>query len=514
MITLDLREAALEARRSRDKEWRQQERATLQRSYAAGQVNRLSGDWTIRPTNTRYELRLSLRNIRARSRDLARNNDYIKKFLGMCKSNVIGPRGITLQVRAHKQNTPADKPELDQDLKRLVQAAWAEWSHKENCSASGKLSWLDAQRLMIATLARDGEVLVRKLATKNKFGFALKFIDVNWLDETWSHLLPDGNRIIMSIEMDQHDRAVAYWLTPPVDEFAFPGALYDQTSVHHRTRVPAEEMLHFFLADDENQVRGVPWAHTAMLRLKLLGGYEEAEVVAARVGACKGGFIKPPVDEQYDGTVDDPPIIEEVQPGMLPMLPPGYDFQQYDPNHPNQNYGAFVKSCLRGVASGLEVAYNSLASDLEGVNYSSIRAGLLEERDIWRALQALTIEHFCRPVYLAWLEAAFLSGALDILLAEYVRVQQPNWQPRGWDWVDPLKDVQASVMAINNGLGTRTQTLAEQGEDFDHTVLLLAHEQEVLEAHDLQLVPEKPNPKATANEEPAGIEGEDAKAQK
>ncbi|HWQ34879.1 MAG TPA: phage portal protein [Blastocatellia bacterium] len=459
----------------------------VKRAYQAGQVNRLTGDWTITPTSTRSDLRVYLRNLRARSRDLSRNNDYVKKFLQMVRTNVVGPAGIRLQVRARNENAPADAPELDHDFNRMVEAAWREWSHKEHCTASGRLSWHDAQKLFVRTLARDGEVLVRKIRTTGKYGFALKFIDVNWLDEQFNHRLPDGNRIIMSVEVDDDDRPVAYWLTPPTDEYTYPGAVWDGSGQRHRVRVPAAEMIHCYIAEDENQTRGVPWCYTAALRLKMLGGYEEAELVAARVGACKGGFFKRPEDEQFTGEDDQTQLIEQVEPGMLQELPPGWEFQQYDPNHPNTNFGAFIKSVLRGVAAGLEVSYTSLANDLESVNYSSIRAGLLEERDVWRDLQAFMIEHFCRPVYLAWLEAAMLTGALPLRAADYERLLAPAWQPRGWAWVDPLKDVQASILAIETGLATRTDVLAEQGEDFAETVELLAAEAALLEQHGIRV---------------------------
>src|SRR4051812_20507120 len=70
------------------------------RSYQAARRNRLTADWESVPTSQNWELRYSLRTLRARSRALARNNSYVKKFLSMCRNGVIGPAGIKLQVRA------------------------------------------------------------------------------------------------------------------------------------------------------------------------------------------------------------------------------------------------------------------------------------------------------------------------------------------------------------------------------------------------------------------------------
>jgi len=51
-------------------------------------------------------------------------------------------------------------------------------------------------------------------------------------------------------------------------------------------------------------------------------------------------------------------------------------FVNVDSDYPHQMYSAFVKAHLQGIASGLGISYHALANDLEGVNYSSIRAGV------------------------------------------------------------------------------------------------------------------------------------------
>jgi lambda family phage portal protein len=492
MLTLlNLSDAATIAAQGREIATLKKQRTHTTRSFKAGEVNRLTSDWVTAPTATRSELRRSLVRIRARSRDLARNNDYLKKFLLMCKSNVIGAHGIRLQVRA-KATGDAIAAELDSTLNKVVESAFRTWGKKQTCSASGKLSWTGAQRLFVQTLARDGEVLVRLLRVRktkaNPFGLSLQFIDVSWLDEIYNDRLPNGNRVVMSVEVDDFDRPVAYYLTPPTDEFTYPGAMAGGgTQGRQRTRILADQIIHAYLIDDENQTRGLPWAHTVMVDTQMLDGYSEAELVAARAGACKTGFLKPEADAPFDGDEEEESEIESVEPGMVQKLPRGYDWINYDPSHPNNNYEGFMRGVLRGVAAGLGVSYTSLTGDLSQVNFSSIRAGLLEERDVWRALQEFVAESFCEPVYRAWLEMAFLNKAVEITASDYERVIEPAWQPRGWQWVDPLKDIKATVEAINNGLGTRTAALAEQGLDFEEVVSRLAEEQAMLDKHGIKI---------------------------
>ena len=72
--------------------------------------------------------------------------------------------------------------------------------------------------------------------------------------------------------------------------------------------------------------------------------------------------------------------------------------------------------------------------------------------------------------------------------------------------MDPLKDVQAAVVAIQTGLGSRTEYLAEQGEDPEEVMKELAAEQQL--ADDLGV--DVSGPKSTAAV-PASDPDEDSK---
>jgi capsid protein len=117
------------------------------------------------------------------------------------------------------------------------------------------------------------------------------------------------------------------------------------------------------------------------------------------------------------------------------------------------------------------VSYTSLANDLEAVSYSSIRQGLLEERDHWRMVQNWVIEHFCQPVYLRWLRQTLDAGVVNLPASKFVKFSATIWVPRGWQWVDPRNEAEAQILAINNGLMTKTQALAERGLDLEDVLL-------------------------------------------
>jgi len=43
----------------------------------------------------------------------------------------------------------------------------------------------------------------------------------------------------------------------------------------------------------------------------------------------------------------------------------------------------------------------------------------------------------------------------------------PQWKPRRWAWVDPLKDLQANIQAVESGLKSRRTIIAEGGGDVE-----------------------------------------------
>ena len=440
------------------------------RNFGAARINRLTSDWATMPRPANAQLRYDLPVLIARARELAKNDDYVRRFLQLAKCNVVGPTGISIQSRAVNND---GNPDMSGNAG--IEAAFAEWARPGMCELTGMLSWVQCQNMALETTLRDGEVFVRMWqgADVNRFGMALEFVDPMRVDHRHNEELRNGNKIHMGVEVDRRGRPVAYHLRPTPKDISH---YYEYSGP--RERVPANEMLHIFLPELIDQNRGYSPMVSAMLRLQMLKGYEEAELVAARTGAAKMGFF----ERNEDGVgfqgdeVDEMGDIEmDAEPGSLTTLPNGVKFTPWDPSHPTTAYGEFVKSVLRGVASGLGVSYNSLANDLEGVNFSSIRAGVLEDREAWKAMQHMMIERFCRPVYERWVNMALMRGAIQPIGAtgmlnplpytdrNIVKFSQASYQGRRWAWVDPMKDIQAAEKAVMLGVKSLSSIIRDMG---------------------------------------------------
>lgn len=455
------------------------------RIYQAALQDRLTASWTISPRSVDEWLRTNLRPLRARSREQYANNDYARRFIGMVKANVIGPAGIGMQARVVSRRGNPDNNANDG-----IEAAWRDWGRRENCDHRRRLSWREMQRVFVATVAMDGEFIAQKMRgpRHNRYGYALQLIDPELLPVEYNR--PESN-IHMGIEYDADDRPVAYHFTTTARDgsYQWAGRTY--------RRVEAKDIIHEYVQEYVGQRRGIPWMATALMRLNMLGGFEEAAIVAARAGASKMGFFvspdgEPPTGDDKDGAGN---MITEASPGHFDTVPAGYDFRTYDPAYPSGEFGDFVKACLRGIAAGLEVSYHGLSNDLEGVNFSSIRAGVLEEREVWKGLQEWVIDVFARPVFEGWLNMGLMRNVITTATGARLPYEQiekyeaVSWQPRRWAWVDPLKDMQASKEAIAANLRSRSDVIRDMGRDPEEVWREMQRETEMMQQFGLTTEP-------------------------
>jgi lambda family phage portal protein len=281
----------------------------------------------------------------------------------------------------------------------------------------------------------------------------------------------------MGIEVDKEGRRVAYWIWTE-----HPGEmLYLSSRIGQRIRIEAADMIHVFTPIRIGQMRGRPWLASIIVKMHELDQYEDAELVRKKTAAMFGGFITQQAGEDsnpgmlfgrnigQDVNLSD---IIAIEPGTFPALPAGKDVKFSQPVDVGQTYEVWIKQQLREIAVGMGVTYEQLTNDLSGVNYSSIRAGLLEFRRRVNQMQYQIIIHqFCRPIARRWMDAAVLSRALPIPVSDYLRYKKNylriNWTPDGWPWVDPVKDQIADQMEIRNGFNSRARVVARRGDDVE-----------------------------------------------
>jgi len=427
---------------------------TKKRNFTASHTGRLFNDWQTLNSSPDGELENNLKLMRDRARDLARNNGIITRYLQLMKEGVVGNQGFRLKVKGRDADGS-----LDGFANDLIEYKWYQFSESPEVSETYTMN--DLYEAIVVGILRDGEVLVQKIKTRE--GLKLKFIEPDFLDSRLNKDISDTRQIRMGVEIDRRTlEPLGYWLK----NNPYQDALPDQ-QLQRSQRINAEDMMHIYQPERFGQTRGYPKIASVMTSIKWLNDYRLSELVASKVGASKMGFITSPSGDGYAESYGGNEYLPQMnfEPGTFDQLPDGYDIKFFDPQHPTSQMPDYDKAMLRTIASGLGVSYASLSGDLTQTSFSSARVGLISERDSFKQMQSFIVHHFAIPLYREWLLQAITVGDVTLPITKYDKFANPTFTSRAYESVDPLKQAQANILNVNQGLATMQDVLAQQGKD-------------------------------------------------
>lgn len=384
---------------------------------------------------------------------MVRKNPYTSNIIETLVSNTIGT-GIKPQSKAKNA-----------EFRKAVQALWLRWS--DEADSHGVHDFYGLQSSICRSMIEGGECFVRFRVRRAEDGLSvplqLQALESEHLDTSVNRILATGNMVRNGIEFNKLEQREAYYLFRE-----HPGEKL-LVSNGESVRIPASEVLHIYKPLRPGQIRGEPWLSRVLLKLYELDQYDDAELVRKKTAAMFAGFITrldPEANMMGEGAANEQGIaLAGLEPGIMQLLEPGEDVNFSNPSDVGANYKAFMRQQLRAIAVGMGITYEQLTGDLTNVNYSSIRAGLIEFRRRCATLQHhVMVFQFCRPVWNRWIELALLSGALPSQDKD-ASIKDVKWIPQGLDWLDPLKDQQAQQMAVRNGFKSRSEVISELGYD-------------------------------------------------
>ena len=420
---------------------------------AASTTGRLS-TWTTTGSDINTIISSNGGELLRRSRDLVGTNGYARAARRSFVGNLVGT-GIK----------PSSEV-ADADLRKDAQGLWAQWG--KEADADGQSPFSGLQSIVAKALFDAGEVFVRFRPRRSADGLRvplqLQLLEAEYLDRCYNLRLPSGNQVKCGIEFNQIGQRVAYhfFRQHPGDGVS---VIQDPT----RARVPARNVLHIYQVERPGQIRGLPKGIAALVKLRQLDQYDDAELMRKNVAALFAGFITDPDGASTPFANEGDPdssnqAVAELEPGLLQMLKAGQGIEFSQPADVGGNYEAFQRRVLLAVSSALGVPYANVTADFSDVNYSSQRAALLEFRRYLRQFQNNVIIHqFCRPVWERWIDSAVLAGELDGDAADLRN--RVNWIPPKWEWVDPLKDRTAEKLAVDAGFKSRGSVIEAEGDD-------------------------------------------------
>jgi lambda family phage portal protein len=450
-------------------------------AFDAGQSGRRLKGFTTSTQEINRQIRSYGRTVVARSRYLSQNNPYAAQAKQVYVSALTGS-GI--------------KPSslfADKSVKEELQKAWLEWT--DEADADGLTDLYGQQATIAGEMFDTGECFARFRARRPEDGLSVplqvQLLPSEMLPLDDNRSLPNGNYVKMGVEFNAFGKRVAYWFLR-----RHPGAdhvNYRRDYVGLNVRVPAEEVLHIFDPTGfAGQIRGIPHTLSAIVTAAVLDSYEDAELERKRIAALFCGFVRTqngdePADHPFHESVKKAQEAGELhadigmEPGMFLDLNPGWSVDFAAPADVGGNFEAFQYRYLLRMAAGFGVPYASMTGDLQKTSYGTLRGGLIEFRRRIEAKQHnVMVFQFCRPVWRRWFADAVLAGALSVRPSEffaapreYLRVK---WQTPKWEWIDPLKDRMAELLAVQAGFKSRSDVIEAEGYDPEETDTRIAND--------------------------------------
>lgn len=386
-------------------------------------------------TNLQADIRTSGALIARRAQFYVQNNCYAAAAVNGLVVNIVGP-GIKPRS-THPQ----------QSLRERLHQRWALWL--DECDVTGNCDFYGLQALVSRQMVVDGEAFVR--LTTGGDGFPR--LQVLHADQVTRDLArsdaPDG------IEHDGWGAPVAYHVLPrrTSDWQQFPAP--QQTPI----RLLARDVAHIFDPLEAGQRRGLSWLSPALTKISEADQMDDAALASAKIRNLICAAVTAPEGSEALRSA----AVDWVPGAMLP-LDPGSDVEFFEPKESGA-YGEFLQTHLRAIAVGIGVPYEVLTGDLSEVNYSSIRAGIVEFRKRLQHWQYNIIgRRLLRPVWQRFVTASMAAGIVaPAKLQDAIRLVE--WQPPKQEWVDPLKDVQAGALAVASGFTSRSAIISEMGYD-------------------------------------------------
>jgi len=335
----------------------------------------------------------------------------------------------------------------------------------------GMQSYFGLQTLACHEFVEAGGCLARwrprRLSDNLRVPLQLQLLQIEHLDRE-KIFTKNKNRIVNGIEYNPRGQRVAYHVYQN-----HPGDPNFQAPMNQSVRVKAENMLHVFRPVWAGQNQGLPLLSQALFTLDQLEKYGTNVMLKQSLSNLFMAFIKqdpeskkknpiiPNATNNQDGTAD-----ASMEPAITQYLEHGEEVTFSNPPGVGVDHDPYVRSQLAAVSSSAMMLYYQISGDLRNINFSSVRAGIIEmKRKIEAVQHHVFIFQFCRPVWERVIKTAVISGAID--LPGYIENPRPfhqvAWVPQGREWVDPLKDAQANALAVANRFTSVTRVVRGQG---------------------------------------------------
>lgn len=493
--------------------------------YDAAAKNRLTSHRAAAAIDENSISRSAIQQLRNDSWNLWRNNPHARKICRQIEAKVVG-RGL----QPYPLATLADgEPHLEwrARARQLWRDVGTQIDYRGRPGRGGQ-HLVDLQKTALRGTILGGEVFVRfrRLSQKQQseagllLPLQLQLLSADRLDST-KH---DDQSLYYGIQFNaRSDRSYYYFLDGTFTTDGSP------------RRIRAADVVHLYVAEDIDQIRGTPWFSAALLKMRDTADYEFNELQAAAMAACvvlgyrrspgQSSFGLQTPDADWDLTDGEGNKVNNLSPGMILDLGQSGEIQEFNPSRPNANAAEFISHMVRTEAASVPgVKPTTLTGDYRGASFSSERSA---DNDAWPELEGVQdwmSWTLCQPLYEEIVDTAVTTGYFDAVpgfsakdylrrRAEYLRAEWRGPVARSINPVDDATAGQERMKALVSSpqreaalLGVNLQDVLEEWEDLSKQLVARGLPADEIMRQLLGVAPEQVQP---AGDEEGDEEGED-----
>ena len=430
-----------------------------------------------------------------RAGDLAANDWAAGSALDAISMNAVGTGLLP------KATIPADMLGISAEeasaIGKRMEWAWSRWVLESD--VRGMCHFHDLQLLGIRSMLAQGELLHLALMLDERerhslgrlFSFALQAVRPQRL-QTPADMQTDP-AVRDGVRMSSFGRPEGYYIAnpaaSPLDAVCNTEALTSADFSYIPTRAAHRRLVfHLFRHETEEQVRGVTTFAKGISLFRNLSAALNYELFAQVIAATFPVFIatesgQPPLPQAGDEDESEgAERYHEVRPGGVYYGDLNQKPYPLESKRPSANFTSFVEIILRAMAASQGIPYETLAKDYSKTNYSSMRAALNEAWKLYNYYRQWFARSYCQPIWEMVMEEAVLRGYVSLpSSAPDFYAARELWCNASWigparGFVDPVKEIQAVVMALQHNLMTYGEAWGERGGDWDEGSDTILHE--------------------------------------